>query len=214
MAQIEIATLGGGCFWCVEAVYQRVDGILNVKPGYAGGHVKNPTYKEICTGKTGHAEVAKIEYDTTIINFNQILNIFWQAHDPTTLNRQGNDVGTQYRSVIFYHNNQQKLKAEDSKKNAENSNYWVEPIVTEITELNNYTDAEDYHDNYYDNNPNQPYCLFVIRPKLNILEAPLEDVSVLASIPPVQDSASDILSFFLINFFIKEFIRQNNYLKT
>ena len=169
MAQIEIATLGGGCFWCVEAVYQRVDGILNVKPGYAGGHVKNPTYKEICTGKTGHAEVAKIEYDTTIINFNQILNIFWQAHDPTTLNRQGNDVGTQYRSVIFYHNNQQKLKAEDSKKNAESSNYWVEPIVTEITELNNYTDAEDYHDNYYDNNPNQPYCLFVIRPKLNKL---------------------------------------------
>ena len=169
MAQIEIATLGGGCFWCVEAVYQRVDGILNVKPGYAGGHVKNPTYKEICTGKTGHAEVAKIEYDTTIINFNQILNIFWQAHDPTTLNRQGNDVGTQYRSVIFYHNNQQKLKAEDSKKNAESSNYWDGPIVTEITELNNYTDAEDYHDNYYDNNPNQPYCLFVIRPKLNKL---------------------------------------------
>ncbi len=169
MAQIEIATLGGGCFWCVEAVYQRVDGILNVKPGYAGGHVKNPTYKEICTGKTGHAEVAKIEYDTKIINFNQILNIFWQAHDPTTLNRQGNDVGTQYRSVIFYHNSQQRLNAEDSKKYAENSNYWDKPIVTEITKLNNYTDAEDYHDNYYDNNPNQPYCLFVIRPKLNKL---------------------------------------------
>ena len=170
MAQTEVATLGGGCFWCVEAVYQRVQGIESVKPGYAGGHTKNPTYKEICTGKTGHAEVAQIFFNNNKISYNQILNIFWQAHDPTTLNRQGNDVGTQYRSVIFFHNDEQKVIAEKSLKEAEKSGYWENSIVTEITKLNNYTDAEDYHDNYYDNNPNQPYCLFVIRPKLNKLQ--------------------------------------------
>ena len=170
MAQTEVATLGGGCFWCVEAVYQRVQGIESVKPGYAGGHTKNPTYKEICTGKTGHAEVAQIFFNNNKISYNQILNIFWQAHDPTTLNRQGNDVGTQYRSVIFFHNDEQKVIAEKSLKEAEKSGYWENSIVTEITKLNNYTDAEDYHDNYYDNNPNQPYCLFVIKPKLNKLQ--------------------------------------------
>ena len=170
MAQTETATLGGGCFWCVEAVYQRVKGVVSVKPGYAGGHVQNPTYKEICTGKTGHAEVAQIVFDNNILSYKQILNIFWQAHDPTTLNRQGNDVGTQYRSVIFYHNEDQKEIAEWSKQDADKSKYWSDPIVTEITNLNNYSDAEDYHDNYYDNNPNQPYCLFVIRPKLNKLQ--------------------------------------------
>ena len=170
MAQIEVATLGGGCFWCVEAVYQRVQGIESVKPGYAGGHTKNPTYKEICTGKTGHAEVAQIFFNKNKISYKQILNVFWQAHDPTTLNRQGNDVGTQYRSVIFFHNDEQRLIAEKSLEEAEKSGYWENSIVTEITKLNNYTDAEDYHDNYYDNNPNQPYCLFVIRPKLNKLQ--------------------------------------------
>ena len=170
MAQTEVATLGGGCFWCVEAVYQRVQGIESVKPGYAGGHTKNPTYKEICTGKTGHAEVAQIFFNNNKISYEQILNIFWQAHDPTTLNRQGNDVGTQYRSVIFFHNDEQKMIAEKSLKEAEKSGYWENSIVTEITKLNNYTDAEDYHDNYYDNNPNQPYCLFVIKPKLNKLQ--------------------------------------------
>jgi len=170
MAQNEVATLGGGCFWCVEAVYQRVQGIESVKPGYAGGHTKNPTYKEICTGKTGHAEVAQIFFNNNKISYKQILNIFWQAHDPTTLNRQGNDVGTQYRSVIFFHNDEQRLIAEKSLEEAEKSGYWENSIVTEITKLNNYTDAEDYHDNYYDNNPNQPYCLFVIRPKLNKLQ--------------------------------------------
>ena len=170
MAKIEVATLGGGCFWCVEAVYQRVPGIENVKPGYAGGHTQNPTYKEICTGKTGHAEVAQIFFDKNKISYKQILNVFWQAHDPTTLNRQGNDVGTQYRSVIFFHNDEQKEIAIKSKEYADNSDYWKNPIVTEITNLNNYSDAEDYHDNYYENNPNQPYCLFVIRPKLNKLQ--------------------------------------------
>ncbi len=166
----EITTLGGGCFWCIEAVYQRIDGVKLIHPGYAGGHIKDPTYKQICTGKTGHAEVAKIEFDPDIITFKQILNIFWQAHNPTTLNRQGNDVGTQYRSVIFYHNENQKVIAEKSKTDANNSGYWAKPIVTEITEINNYSDAEDYHKNYYNDNPNQPYCLFVIKPKLDKLE--------------------------------------------
>ena len=170
MAKSETATLGAGCFWCVEAVYQRVEGVLSVKPGYAGGHVLNPTYKEICTGKTGHAEVAQVSFDNTIISFKQILNIFWQAHDPTTLNRQGNDVGTQYRSVIFYHNEEQKNTAQESKRTADATNYWEDTIITEIVELNNYSDAEDYHHNYYNDNPNQPYCIFVIKPKLDKLE--------------------------------------------
>ena len=166
----EYATLGGGCFWCVEAVYQRLDGVISVVPGYAGGKSKTTTYKEVVTGTTGHAEVAKIEYDSSIITFKQILNVFWQAHDPTTLNRQGNDVGTQYRSVIFYHNDKQKTLAMESIKKTEASGYWSNKIVTEVTELFNYSDAEDYHNNYYDNNPNQPYCLFVIKPKLDKLE--------------------------------------------
>ena len=170
MAQTETATLGGGCFWCVEAVYQRVEGVLSVKPGYAGGHVKNPTYKEICTGQTGHAEVAQIEFDPAQVTYEQILNVFWQAHDPTTLNRQGNDTGPQYRSVIFYHSNEQKQVAEKSKNGADESNYWPDPIVTQITLLDNYSDAEDYHHNYYNDNPNQPYCIFVIKPKLDKLE--------------------------------------------
>ena len=169
MNQSQIATLGGGCFWCVEAVFQRVNGVLDVKPGYAGGHTRNPTYKEICGGNTGHAEVARIEYDPTIIKYNQLLNIFWNAHDPTTLNRQGNDIGTQYRSVIFYHNREQKNLAQISKREAENSKNWASPIVTEIIELNNYSDAEDYHNDYYNNNSNQPYCVYVIKPKLDKL---------------------------------------------
>lgn len=170
MAKSEIATLGGGCFWCVEAVFQRVEGVISVKPGYAGGNVKNPTYKQICTGNTGHAEVAKIEFDPSKITYSQILNVFWQSHDPTTLNRQGNDVGTQYRSVIFFHNERQEEIAKKSKIDADKSGYWDNEIVTEVTLLNNYYDAEDYHDNYYSNNTNQPYCLFVIKPKLDKLE--------------------------------------------
>ena len=170
MAKSEIATLGGGCFWCVEAVFQRIEGVISVKPGYAGGNVKNPTYKQICTGNTGHAEVAKIEFDPSKITYSQILNVFWQSHDPTTLNRQGNDVGTQYRSVIFFHNESQEEIAKKSKIDADKSGYWDNEIVTEVTLLNNYYDAEDYHDNYYNNNPNQPYCLFVIKPKLDKLE--------------------------------------------
>ena len=165
-----IATFGGGCFWCVEAVFERINGVLSVTPGYAGGEIKNPTYKQICTGNTGHAEVAKIEFDINKISYDQLLNVFWQAHDPTTLNKQGNDIGTQYRSVIFYHNEEQKLSAESSMIRANKSGYWNNPIVTEITNLYNYSDAEDYHNNYYSENPNQPYCLFVIKPKLDKLE--------------------------------------------
>ena len=167
MNNTEIATFGGGCFWCIEAVYQRIEGVISVVPGYAGGKSKTTTYKEVCKGKTGHAEVAKIEFNKDIISYKQLLNIFWQAHDPTTLNRQGNDVGTQYRSVIYYHNDEQKMTAVKSKSEADKSGYWDDEIVTEIAEIYNYSDAEDYHDNYYDNNPNQPYCVFVIKPKLD-----------------------------------------------
>ncbi len=169
MKNIHQATFGGGCFWCVEAVFQRVDGVLDVKPGYAGGHTINPTYKEICTGNTGHAEVARVEFDPEVIEYKQLLNVFWYSHNPTTLNRQGNDVGTQYRSVIFYHNQDQKEIAQTSKLQAEKSGNWEKPIVTEITELNNYTDAEDYHNDYYNRNMNQPYCVYVIKPKLEKL---------------------------------------------
>ena len=169
MNNTDIATVGGGCFWCIEAVYQRIEGVISVVPGYAGGKSKTTTYKEVCTGKTGHAEVAKIEFNKDIISYKQLLNIFWQAHDPTTLNRQGNDVGTQYRSVIYFHNEKQKMAAIKSKSEADKSGYWVDEIVTEIAEIYNYSDAEDYHDNYYDNNPNQPYCVFVIKPKLDKL---------------------------------------------
>ena len=169
MNNTEIATVGGGCFWCIEAVYQRIEGVISVVPGYAGGKSKTTTYKEVCKGKTGHAEVAKIEFNKDIISYKQLLNIFWQAHDPTTLNRQGNDVGTQYRSVIYFHNEKQKMTAIKSKSEADKSGYWDDEIVTEIAEIYNYSDAEDYHDNYYDNNPNQPYCVFVIKPKLDKL---------------------------------------------
>ena len=169
MKNSEYATIGGGCFWCIEAVYQRIDGIISVIPGYAGGRSKTTTYKEVCTGTTGHAEVAKIEFNSAIITFEQILNVFWQAHDPTTLNRQGNDIGTQYRSVIFYHNDKQKEIAINSKDNANKSGYWNNDIVTEIKAIVNYSDAEDYHNDYYSNNPNQPYCVFVIKPKLDSL---------------------------------------------
>jgi len=169
MNNTDIATVGGGCFWCIEAVYQRIEGVISVVPGYAGGKSKTTTYKEVCTGKTGHAEVAKIEFNKDIISYKQLLNIFWQAHDPTTLNRQGNDIGTQYRSVIYFHNEKQKMAAIKSKSEADKSGYWDDEIVTEIAEIYNYSDAEDYHDNYYDNNPNQPYCVFVIKPKLDKL---------------------------------------------
>ena len=169
MKEMQKATFGAGCFWCVEAVFERLDGVIDVIPGYSGGHKKNPTYREICTGTTGHAEVAQITFDPKIIAFNDLLNMFWKSHDPTTRNRQGNDVGTQYRSAIFYHNNKQKTIAENSKNTVDNSNVYLNPIITEITKLDKFWPAEDYHNNYYNNNMNQPYCRVVIKPKLDKL---------------------------------------------
>lgn len=162
----ETAVLGAGCFWCVEAIYQRVNGVEAVESGYAGGHVENPTYNQVVSGKTGHAEVAKVTFDPKEISFEELLEVFWHTHDPTTLNRQGADVGTQYRSAIFYNSLEQKKIAEESKKRTDKSDLWDDPIVTEITPLSNYSVAEDYHQNYFNNNPNAGYCSVVIAPKL------------------------------------------------
>lgn len=160
----EIATLGGGCFWCIEAVYQELNGVLKVESGYSGGHVSNPSYREVCTGTTGHAEVAQITFDPAVVSFQEILEVFFTVHDPTTLNRQGNDVGTQYRSAIFYHSPEQKAIAEAAKKAA--SELWDDPIVTEITPFDKFYKAEDYHQNYYKDNRYQPYCVYVVGPKV------------------------------------------------
>jgi peptide-methionine (S)-S-oxide reductase len=168
-AHTQLATLGGGCFWCTEAVYELTDGIHAVTSGYAGGTVENPTYEQVVTGRTGHAEVIQIEYDPETIRYEEILDLFWRAHDPTTLNRQGADVGTQYRSIILYHDDEQKRIAEQSKKEAEESGYYDDPIVTEIEPLNAFYPAEEYHQDYYEKNPYAGYCSIVIRPKLEKL---------------------------------------------
>jgi peptide-methionine (S)-S-oxide reductase len=162
----ELATFGTGCFWCTEAIFQRVKGVIRVESGYSGGHVDNPSYKQITTGTTGHAEVLRIEFDPSIITFETLLEVFWHTHDPTTLNRQGADVGPQYRSVIFFHNEAQKIKALASRHNTEEAKLWKDPIVTEISPLINYYSAEDYHQNYFNNNPNAGYCSYVIAPKV------------------------------------------------
>lgn len=162
----EQATFGEGCFWCSEAVYEEVKGVKSVVAGYAGGHVKNPSYREVCTGNTGHAEVARIIFDPSVVSYKELLEVFWHTHNPTTLNRQGADVGTQYRSVIFYHNEQQKKIAEESMAETEKSGLWEDPIVTEIEPLKNFYEAENYHQDYYANNPNAGYCSVVIAPKI------------------------------------------------
>lgn len=162
----DTATFGNGCFWCTEALFQNLDGVLKVTSGYSGGHVDNPTYKEVCEGTTGHAEAIQIVYDPSIITFDELLNAFWQSHDPTTLNRQGNDVGPQYRSVIFYHDAEQKEKSEKYKAELENSKAFDNPIVTEISPFSKFYVAENYHQDYYNNNGSQPYCYYVIKPKL------------------------------------------------
>jgi methionine-S-sulfoxide reductase len=167
---MEKATLGGGCFWCLEAVYERIDGVKSVVSGYAGGTVAHPTYEQVCTGKTGHAEVVQVEYDPNVVGYERLLKLFWDCHDPTTLNRQGGDVGTQYRSVIFYHNEKQKLAAEKSKAAAGASGLFSDPIVTEILPLPAFYKAENYHQDYFQNNSNAPYCTFVIKPKLKKME--------------------------------------------
>jgi len=164
-SNLDTAVFGAGCFWCVEAIFQELNGVQSVESGYAGGTTENPTYKQVCTGTTGHAEVARIIFDPSVITYDELLEVFWTTHDPTTLNRQGADVGSQYRSVIFYVNNSQKEAAEKSKQNTA-PEIWDDPIVTEIEPLTNFYIAEDYHQEYYNNNSNQSYCQFVINPKL------------------------------------------------
>lgn len=166
MKEIEVATLGSGCFWCTEAFFLRVKGIESVVSGYSGGKVKNPTYREVCSGLTGHAEVIQVKFDPALISYSEVLEIFWNTHDPTTLNKQGADEGTQYRSVVFYHSESQKQTAEDYKKQLDKSGAYKNPIVTEISPFTVFYPAEDYHQNYYALNPNQGYCQYVIRPKI------------------------------------------------
>jgi peptide-methionine (S)-S-oxide reductase len=171
----EVATFGSGCFWCTEAVFERLDGVDRVVSGYSGGHVRHPSYKEVTTGRTGHAEVCQIFYDPAIITYEELLDVFWHTHDPTTLNRQGNDIGPQYRSVIFYHNGDQQRLAEASKKDMDASGTYSSPIVTEITEFDSFYEAEDYHQDFFANNPNQPYCTFIVKPKVEKFSAKYQD---------------------------------------
>lgn len=171
----EIATLGAGCFWCVEAVFQRLTGVQQVTSGYAGGTVANPTYEQVCSGSTGHAEVAQITFDPSSISFEDILYVFWRTHDPTTLNKQGADRGTQYRSVIFYHTESQKEIAKKSKQETNASGLWPNPIVTEISPLTTFYPAENYHQNYFELNRYQPYCQMVIDPKIRKLKKDFQD---------------------------------------
>jgi peptide-methionine (S)-S-oxide reductase len=166
MANREVATLGGGCFWCLEAVYEMLRGVESVASGYAGGHVQSPSYKQVCNGTTGHAEVVQITYDPAIIGFHDLLDVFFTVHDPTTLNRQGADVGTQYRSAIFYHTPEQKATAEEKIREFGASHTWRDPIVTEVTPFDEFYAAEDYHQGYFASNPNQPYCRVVVAPKV------------------------------------------------
>jgi peptide-methionine (S)-S-oxide reductase len=171
----EKATLGGGCFWCVEAIYQQMKGVNDVIPGYAGGSTSNPTYEEVCNGNTGHAEVIQITYDPSVVSYAEILEVFWKVHDPTTLNRQGPDVGTQYRSIILYHDDKQKAIAEESKMALNKSGFYEDPVVTEIVPLTKFYKAEAYHNDYFKNNPNQPYCTYMIKPKLEKFEKIFKD---------------------------------------
>lgn len=164
--ELQVATFGAGCFWCTEAVFLNVKGVTKVVSGYEGGKVKNPSYREVCTGQTGHAEVTQITYDPSKVTFEELLEVFWNTHDPTTLNKQGADEGTQYRSVVFYHNDEQKKTAEAYKKQLEASHVYKNSIVTEITAASTFYPAEDYHQNYYALNGNEGYCQYVIRPKV------------------------------------------------
>jgi len=173
--EMKTAVFGAGCFWCVEAVFEELKGVHSVISGYSGGHVKNPAYREVCNGTTGHAEVTKILYDPKVISFEELLEVFWQTHDPTTLNRQGADVGTQYRSAIFYADDEQRELAEKYKKRLDESGAWDNPIVTEISPLENFYEAEENHQDYYSQNSNQPYCAAVIRPKLEKFRKAFQD---------------------------------------
>lgn len=169
-AKLQKATFGNGCFWCSEAVFQRLNGVTAVRSGYEGGAVVNPTYEQVCSGTTGHAEVIEVTYDSAKIKYDELLEVFWKTHDPTTLNRQGADIGTQYRSVIFYHNNEQKTIAEKYKKELNDTKAFGNPVVTSIEKASAFYVAEAYHQNYFNRNGNQPYCKLVIVPKLDKME--------------------------------------------
>ncbi len=162
----DTATFGAGCFWCVEAVFEQLKGVNEVISGYSGGHTKNPTYQEVCTGTTGHAEACQVIFDPSVISYSQLLEVFWEIHDPTTLNRQGADIGTQYRSVVFYHNDYQRKLAEEMKGKLEVAHIWKDPVVTAIVPFQEFFKAEDYHQEYYFQNTAQPYCSLVITPKI------------------------------------------------
>ena len=172
---MDTATFGAGCFWCVEAVFQNMEGVEKVVSGYSGGQVKNPSYKEVCMGTTGHAEVCQITYDPKKVTFDELLEVFWKTHDPTTLNRQGNDVGTQYRSAVFYHNEEQKQKAEKYKAELDKSGAFDNPIVTEIVPYSVFYAAENYHQDYYNLNGSEPYCQFVVKPKVEKFKKVFKD---------------------------------------
>ena len=174
-SKLQLATFGSGCFWCSEAIFERVKGVTSVVSGYAGGKIDNPTYEEVCSGTTGHAEVVQIKFDPNIVSYDELLEIFWKTHDPTTLNRQGADVGTQYRSVIFYHDENQKKKAEDYKSELGKAKIWKDRIVTEISPFKQFYPAENYHQGYYEQNPKQGYCSFVITPKIEKFEKVFKD---------------------------------------
>lgn len=172
---LEVTTLGGGCYWCIEAVFQLLEGVEKVESGFSGGHVKNPSYKEACSGTTGHAEVIQITFDSTKVLFSEILKVFFTMHDPTTLNRQGNDVGTQYRSAVFYHNNEQKKITEEIILELNNAKAYPSPIVTEVSKFDVFYKAENYHQNYYNDNSDEGYCKYVIQPKIEKFEKVFKD---------------------------------------
>ncbi|NLT67018.1 MAG: peptide-methionine (S)-S-oxide reductase MsrA [Acidobacteria bacterium] len=170
-----VATFGSGCFWCTEAVFERLAGVKEVVSGYSGGHVDNPTYEQVCSGTTGHAESVQITYNPAEVSYDQLLEVFWKTHDPTTRNRQGNDIGPQYRSVIFYHDEEQRKLAQSYKDKLEAEGIWDRPIVSEIVPFTRFWPAEDYHQGYYDNNPTKPYCSVVITPKIEKFESVFKD---------------------------------------
>ena len=171
----EVATFGTGCFWCTEAVFQELKGVVKVYSGYMGGHVANPSYEEVCSGATGHAECLQVFFDPEVLTYDELLEVFWESHDPTQLNRQGNDIGTQYRSAIFYHTEEQREKAEHYKTQLDKEGAYPNPIVTEITPATTFYPAEDYHQDYYNNHGSQPYCYIVIRPKVEKFEKAFAD---------------------------------------
>ena len=171
----DTATLGAGCFWCVEAIFQDLNGVISVASGYSGGGISNPTYREVCSGRTGHAEVCQIVYNPKILSFDELLEVFWTTHDPTTLNQQGADIGTQYRSAIFYHSDEQRKTAEEYKQKLNEANAYPNPIVTEIAPYTAFYKAEDYHQNYYNQNGSEPYCRIVIQPKVDKFKKVFKD---------------------------------------